>query len=92
MEKYSMKMEEGNFKEFVKNTKQSGTKIILIIDESHTNSTSTRALEIRDEIIKADLTIEMSATPVLTEGEYQHKVKVEPLDVIEEGMIKKDSY
>lgn len=86
-----MKDKEGtNFRELVKNTKQSGTKIILIIDESHTNATSTRALEIRDEIIKADLTIEMSATPVLTEGEYQHKVKVEPLDVIEEGMIKKE--
>ncbi|MBE0515491.1 DEAD/DEAH box helicase family protein [Sulfurimonas sp.] len=86
-----MKDKEGtNFRELVKNTKQSGTKIILIIDESHTNSTSKRALEIRDEIIKADLTIEMSATPVLTEGEYQQKVKVEPLDVIEEGMIKKE--
>lgn len=86
-----MKDKEGtNFRELVKNTKQSGTKIILIIDESHTNSTSTRALEIRDKIIKADLTIEMSATPVLTEGEYQQKVKVEPLDVIEEGIIKKE--
>jgi type III restriction enzyme len=82
--------ESTNFRELVKNTKQAGTKIILIIDESHTNSTSTRALEIRDEIIKADLTIEMSATPVLTEGEYQQKVIVEPLDVIEEGMIKKE--
>lgn len=82
--------ENTNFRELVKNTKQNRTKIILIIDESHTNSTSARALEIRDEIIKADLTIEMSATPVLTEGEYQQKVKVEPLDVIEEGMIKKE--
>lgn len=82
--------ESTNFRELVKNTKQVGTKIILIIDESHTNSTSTRAIEIRDEIIKADLTIEMSATPVLTEGEYQQKVKVEPLDVIDEGMIKKE--
>jgi type III restriction enzyme len=82
--------ESTNFRELVKNTKQSGTKIILIIDESHTNSTSKRAIEIRDEIIKADLTIEMSATPVLTEGEYQQKVKVEPLDVIDEGMIKKE--
>ncbi|WP_044414955.1 DEAD/DEAH box helicase [Halarcobacter anaerophilus] len=82
--------ESTNFRELVKNTKQSGTKIILIIDESHTNSTSKRAIEIRDEIIKADLTIEMSATPVLREGEYQQKVKVEPLDVIDEGMIKKE--
>ncbi len=32
-----MKDKEGiNFRELVKNTKQSGTKIILIIDESHT--------------------------------------------------------
>ena len=86
-----MKDKEGtNFRELVKNTKQSGRKIILIIDESHTNATSARAKDIRDEIIKADLTIEMSATPVLTEGEYQQKVKVEPLDVIEEGMIKKE--
>jgi len=82
--------ESTNFRELVKNTKQSETKIILIIDESHTNSTSKRAIEIRDEIIKAHLTIEMSATPVLTEGEYQQKVKVEPLDVIDEGMIKKE--
>mgnify|MGYP000228608068 FL=1 len=40
-----MKDKEGiNFRELVKNTKQSGTKIILIIDESHTNSTSTREI------------------------------------------------
>jgi len=82
--------ESTNFRELVKNTKESGTKIILIIDESHTNSTSERAKDIRDNIINADLTIELSATPVLTEGEYQQKVKVEPLDVIEEGMIKKE--
>jgi len=82
--------ESTNFRELVKNTKKLGTKIILIIDESHTNSTSARAVEIRDEIIKADLTIEMSATPVLSEGNYQQKIKVEPLDVIDEGMIKKE--
>lgn len=82
--------ESTNFRELVKNTKQMGTIIVLIIDESHTNSTSKRAVEIRDEIIKADLTIEMSATPVLAEGDYQQKVKVEPLDVIDEGMIKKE--
>jgi len=82
--------ENTNFRELVANTKQIGTKIILIIDESHTNSTSARAVEIRDQIIKANLTIEMSATPVLSEGDYQQKVKVEPLDVIDEGMIKKE--
>ena len=70
-------------------------KIILIIDESHTNATSERAQELR-QIIAADIVIEMSATPKLmptvadlfeTKAGY---VKVNPKDVIEEGMIKKE--
>lgn len=77
-----------NFRDVVKNTREQDRKIILIIDESHTNSTSERALELRDEIIKADLTIEMSATPVI--GDFDERVKVSPEDVIEEGMIKKE--
>jgi type III restriction enzyme len=39
----------------------------LIIDESHASSSSERALELRDEIVNPDLTIEMSATPILKE-------------------------
>jgi len=77
-----------NFRDVLKNTREEDRKIILIIDESHTNSTSERALELRDEIIKADLTIEMSATPVI--GDFDERVRVEPEDVIEEGMIKKE--
>lgn len=82
--------ETTNFRELIRNTKKENTKIIMIIDESHSNSTSERALELRDKIVKADLTIEMSATPVLREGEYNEKVVVQPNDVIEEGMIKKE--
>jgi len=82
--------ETTNFRELIRNTKEGNTKIIMIIDESHSNSTSERALELRDEIVNADLTIEMSATPVLREGEYNEKVIVQPNDVIEEGMIKKE--
>ena len=82
--------ENTNFRELIRNTKEENTKIIMIIDESHSNSTSERALELRDEIVNADLTIEMSATPVLREGEYNEKVFVQPNDVIEEGMIKKE--
>ncbi|MGZ5501336.1 MAG: DEAD/DEAH box helicase, partial [Nitrososphaeraceae archaeon] len=81
--------ETWNFREVLANTREQG-KIILIIDESHTNSTGERALELRDKIIKADLTIEMSATPVISENEYDERVKVDPSDVIEEGMIKKE--
>lgn len=82
--------ETTNFRELIQNTKKENTKIIMVIDESHSNSTSERALELRDEIVNADLTIEMSATPVLREGEYNEKVIVHPNDVIEEGMIKKE--
>jgi len=79
-----------NFRELIKNTKAKGCLIVMIIDESHSNATSDRAKELRDEIVSPDLTIEMSATPVLHEGEYNEKISVEPTDVIEEGMIKKE--
>jgi len=82
--------EKWNFREVIRNTKEEGKTIIMIIDESHSNATSERAKELRDEIIQPNLTIEMSATPVLREGEYNEKVVVQPNDVIEEGMIKKE--
>jgi type III restriction enzyme len=79
-----------NFRELIENTKDSGLKIILIIDESHSRDKAERAFELRDKIIKADLTIEMSATPILHEGEYNEKVEVNSNDVINQGMIKKE--
>ena len=82
--------ETTNFRELLQNTRDENTKIIMVIDESHTNSTSERAIELRDRIVSPFLTIEMSATPVLREGEYNEKVIVEPNLVINEGMIKKE--
>lgn len=82
--------ETTNFRELIINTKERGIKIILIIDESHSKSGAKRAFELRNEIIKPDLTIEMSATPILKEGEYNERVEVTPDRVIEEGMIKKE--
>ena len=81
--------EKYNFPLILENTRNNNRKIILIIDESHSSSTTERALEIRDEIISPDLTIEMSATPILT-GNMNAKVEVDPVDVINEGMIKKE--
>ena len=81
--------ENNNFPLILENTRNNNRKIILIIDESHSSSTTERAIEIRDEIIKPDLTIEMSATPILT-GNMNAKVEVDPTDVINEGMIKKE--
>ncbi len=77
-----------NFRELVRNTREKDTKIIMIIDESHSGGKSGRALELRDEIIQPHLTIEMSATPELKDE--QERVFVEPNDVIMEGMIKKE--
>ncbi len=79
-----------NFRELIENTRNNGLKIILIIDESHSRDNAERAFELRDQIIKADLTIEMSATPTLKEGQYNEKVEVQSNDVIEQGMIKKE--
>lgn len=80
--------EKINFREVVRNTRESGKKIIMIIDESHTGLKTSRGFEIIDEIIKPHLSIEMSATPVF-EGENEH-VTVSPTDVIKQGMIKKE--
>jgi len=82
--------ETTNFRELIRNTKENDIKIIMIIDESHVSATTERALELRDQIVKADLSIEMSATPVLNASEYNEKVIVFSNDVIEEGMIKKE--
>ena len=93
-----------NFIEVLETT-QEKRKIILIIDESHYASDAVRSNELR-EIINADVTIEMSATPKLI-GEQinvlrtmdspvkfnngaSYYIYVNPLSVIEEGMIKKD--
>lgn len=86
--------EKLNFRDVLEKTKEQ-RKIILIIDESHTNATSERAQELR-QIISADLVMEMSATPRLMPTATQlfetkaGFVKVNPKDVIEEGMIKKE--
>jgi type III restriction enzyme len=79
-----------NFRELIQKTKEAGVKIILIIDESHSRDKAERAFELRDEIIDPELTIEMSATPILKEGKYDEKVTVQSSDVIDEGMIKKE--
>lgn len=81
--------EQNNFPTILSNTR-ANRKIILIIDESHSSATTERAMEIRDEIIAPDLTIEMSATPVFTSENINARVSVEPTDVINEGMIKKE--
>ena len=77
-----------NFIEVLENTRNSGRKIILIIDESHAGAKTEKSLELIDEIIKPELTIEMSATPIINTCDA--RIEVNPIDVIEAGMIKKE--
>ncbi len=79
--------EKLNFRNILDKTKEQ-RKIILIIDESQVGFNAERASEIR-ELINADLTLEMSATPVLT-SKTDEIIKVGSNEVIDQGMIKKE--
>lgn len=90
-------MKEGertNFIEVLQYTKWR-RKIILIIDESHYASDTLRTNELR-QIVNADVTLEMSATPKLQPSPIDiaqknaYFIYVNPKDVIDEGMIKKE--
>lgn len=81
-----------NFTEVMRNTREE-SKLILIIDESHIGKLSDNGNEIRD-IIGADLTIEVSATPTFSISREQEEdgegaeIRVKPKEVIDEEMIK----
>ena len=86
--------EKLNFRDVLAKTREQ-RKVIMIIDESHIGATAERTNELRDEI-NADVILEMSATPKikpdprdLARGTASY-VFVEPKDVIDEGMIKKE--
>lgn len=78
-----------NLQSVIKNTKDSGTKIALIIDESHRTAKAVKSQELI-KIIWPDLTIEVSATPKDTGSD--HKVTIKKEKVIEEEMIKKEIF
>ncbi len=82
-----MKDSEGkNLLDIIKQTKENDTKIILVVDESHIGAnSSTRISEFKEQILKPDMTIEMSATPM-----SEPDVVVDPQSVIDEGIIKED--
>lgn len=86
--------EKINFRDVLSKTREQ-RKIILIIDESHIGATAERTNELREEI-NADVILEMSATPKINlhprdlgRGLASY-IPVEPKDVIEEGVIKKE--
>lgn len=83
-----MKEQEGmNFIDVIDQTKKNGTKVVLVVDESHVGSSAkTRIQEFINTIIIPNILLEMSATPLNNHID----VEVNPEDVIKEGMIKED--
>ncbi|MDO9231154.1 MAG: DEAD/DEAH box helicase family protein [bacterium] len=79
--------EKINFREVLAKTREQ-RQIVLIIDESHIGAIAERTSELRKEI-DADVILEMSATPTITQNVFEI-VRVNPAEVIEEGMIKKE--
>jgi type III restriction enzyme len=80
-----------NLSKVLERTKEEGRKIILIIDEGHyaagaMDEKGEQAANKLRKDINADLTIEVSATPILR-GDDDINVQLE--DVKKEGMIKK---
>ncbi len=80
--------QDNNLNAIIRNTKEEGRDIILIIDESHHTAKSERSKELI-EIIGPKATIEVSATPQLTENIFEIE-KVLLSDVKAEGMIKSE--
>ena len=87
--------ENRNLPDLIKATKNNGTKIILIIDESHDTADSDLSKEIIN-MIDPVFKIEMSATPNIRPGkpeELKHKafhVYINPQLVIGSKLIKKN--
>ena len=80
--------QDNNLSSVIKNTKEDGRTIILIIDESHHTANSEKSKELI-EIISPKITLEVSATPHLTENIAEIE-KVRLSDVKAEEMIKSE--
>jgi type III restriction enzyme len=82
--------QDNNLNSIIKNTKEDGRTIILIIDESHHSATSENSKRLI-EIISPKITLEVSATPHLTTAENIAGIeKVRLADVKAEEMIKSE--
>ena len=80
--------QDNNLNSIIKNTKEDGKTIILIIDESHHTAASEKSKELI-EVISPKITLEVSATPHLTEDTDEME-KVRLSDVKAEEMIKSE--
>jgi len=79
---------DNNLSNIIKNTKEDGQTIVLIIDESHHTADSDKSKELI-EVISPKITLEVSATPHLTDNVSEIE-KVRLSDVKAEEMIKSE--
>src|SRR3989338_3673766 len=79
---------DNNLSNIIRNTKEDGKTVILIIDESHHTASSEKSKELI-EVISPKITLEVSATPHLTERSSEIE-KVRLSDVKAEEMIKSE--
>ncbi|MEK7120834.1 MAG: DEAD/DEAH box helicase family protein, partial [Patescibacteria group bacterium] len=80
--------QDNNLNSIIKNTKEDGRTIILVVDESHHTASSEKSKELI-EVISPKITLEVSATPHLTENIAEIE-KVRLSDVKTEEMIKSE--
>ena len=80
--------QDNNLNSIIQNTKEEGRDIILIIDESHHTAKGEKSRELI-EVISPKVTLEVSATPHLTENVSEIE-KVRLPDVKSEEMIKSE--
>lgn len=77
-----------NLPALIENTRNTGSEIIVVIDEAHLSATTGKQAKKVLEIIRAKLEISVTATPL--EGQpYEETVKMRRQDVIAAKMIKK---
>ena len=76
---------EFNLSKVIENTKDEGMEIILIIDESHHTASSEKSKEVIQKI-NPKVTIEVSATPKISDTDYVQSVDIQ--EVKEEEMVK----
>ena len=76
---------EFNLSKVIENTKDENREIILIIDESHHTASSEKSQEIIQKI-NPKATIEVSATPKISDTDYVQSVDLQ--EVKEEEMVK----
>ena len=80
--------QDNNLNSIIRNTKEEGRDIILIIDESHHTAKSEKSRELI-EVISPKVTLEVSATPHLTENVFEIE-RVSLSEVKAEEMIKSE--